>query len=158
MQKLAQKINRAILLQNIVLVLVAVLVTAVAVIYITPDKNAVSWMLMPYLYFLVFAVPFALVVMIYTILIFTSVAKSMPALKNKLAIASWASLFVGIWTLGYFAFAAEIHMWAFSISHDLVVAIQSSPVVLGFVLLALHTYVARVALKQISAATIAKGE
>jgi hypothetical protein len=151
MEKLALKIRRVLLWQNMVLALVGFVAVAMAFVFFTRDKSTVTWLFMPYVYLVEFATPFGLFVMIYTISVFASISKAVPMLKVQIAIASWASVFVGVWTLSSFAFASEIHLWAFSISHDLVIAIQSSPVVLGLALLALHVYVARIARKKINA-------
>jgi hypothetical protein len=156
MQKLALKIRRVVVWQNMVLALFGFVAVAMAFIFFTRDKSTVTWLVMPYLYLLEFGTPFALFVMIYTIFVLTSISKAVPMLKAKIAIAGWATVFVGVWTLGYFAFASEINLWAFLISHDFEVAVQSSPVVLGFALLALHVYVARVARKKISTAAAAE--
>ena len=143
MKIVVKKLKRVRQLQNVVLAYLALLVVVMFVTWALPDKQLMLKIFIPIFFGMAVVIPFALGVMVFSIRVFHSMAKIDPTLETRVKFAGWLSVFTGIYFFSYVIFLEPIGLWAFTQSHDLVVAFQSSPVVVGLILLATHVFVAR---------------
>jgi hypothetical protein len=149
--KLIGQLERIWFLQRIILGYLALLFAVMIITWVSPSKEEMSQILLPLFhgilltlfYGILLVIPFALVVMVMTLQTLNSMARFDAILKPRANIAGWLSVFMGAYILGSFVFADSINAWAMSQSHDLVVAAQSSPVVMGLILLGTHVYVVK---------------
>lgn len=134
-------------LQNVILAYVALYALFAVITRFVPISGPTSPILLPIFLILIYSllamIPLALVVLALAIKIFAQLAKTSSVVAKKAKFASWFSVFAGLYILGYFAFYAQLSLWATQISHELVVAAQSSAPVVGLALLASHVYTAR---------------
>ena len=139
-------------LQNIICGYLAILGLLMLLTWVSPVKEFIGGLTLIVFWAMFLAIPFALFVMIYSLQVLKAMVVVEPRLKNKARLAGWSSLVAGIYILGSFIFYGQISLWTFLISHDLEVAFQSSPVIMGLLLLATHVHVARSSLARLKAA------
>lgn len=147
MEKLLRNLNVLVKLQNVILGYLAILVIGMLVLWISPDKKIIMDIYTPVFFSMFLFIPFALFLLVFALLNFSRLSKTGLGLNRKLVFASWASVFVGVYTLGYFAFRNPIDTWAFLISHELEMAFQAAPVFFGLILLGIHVVLTRQALR-----------
>ena len=103
-------------------------------------------------------IPFALFVMFYSLHVFQSSAKLDHSLKVQATIAGLLACLTGLYILIYFVYREPLNQWAFLKGHEFVVALQSSPVIMGLILLATHVFIARSFFNQIKIRNGAQSE
>lgn len=148
MNKLLKSLKTLIWLQNVILAYLVLLFGTMVITALVPDKSAILGIMLPLFYAMVIFAPFAIATLAYSIRVFTLLARTSPTSVRKVKFASWFSVVAGLYILGSFLFHSQISLWAGQISHDLVVAAESSRVILGLGLLATHVYVARSAYRE----------
>lgn len=142
-------------LQSVILGYLILLGVMMFVTWVIPDKHVMLNIFTPIFYAGFIVLPFALVVLIFSLQVFKSVALQDPSLKAKVRLAGWSSIIVAAYILMSFTFYGAVSSWAFLINHDLEVAFQSSPQIMGLLLLATHVYVAWFAQKKLKASNAA---
>lgn len=145
-------------LQWVPLGYLALLVFLSLLSWVPPFLALMVAVLLP-VYMLVFVVVlFSLGLFIFTSVVLAKVSKLEPSLARVLNRVQVVGFVVGSYLLSYFFIWGETAQdWARTQEHYLVVALDSSPVVLGLLLLAAHLYVVRKVIAKLKGASFETG-
>lgn len=143
--KLVLKMQRVIWIVLLIMAVFAVFST------IEPLRHFFASLFTIVFYLAIFIViPYALILLAMTIHIFRKLAKEEPQFRKMVTFTGWLSALTGAYALAALVFGPSVTDWARAQNHSLVVAIQSSPIVLGLALLAAHAFVARTAHRKLT--------
>jgi hypothetical protein len=150
-KKELKSLRTVVRLQNAILIYIALFVSVAVSSWFAPLASAgTSFVVVIFFYGLILAIPYALSVMFYSLHVFQRSAKHDHSLKVQASIAGLLACLTGIYILIFFIYQEPLNQWAFLKGHEFVVALQSSPVILGLILLATHVFIARSTLTRLN--------